>query len=384
MASELVPGSFGSLAGWTDTTPPPAIVRCLDHAGASECAGIGDTLLMAADPRPMAGGGDPTLEATAPDDATLQVSVRSRAADGAAGSGALELLVARNARSDLVALRRFVPGTTEESVLVPVEALAGDRLFVTVRPEAGSAGPVGADVRISRYVEGPALGDCLFAATFDVPDPLVERCHDYELLNEAETGKMPSDGTPSLVPWLGQARDMPLGSLIRVAGATLDYTGDFTVQMWVRIDSNGYFSTCIYSDWSAFDPATAGGVALSLDPNDGAELTAGFIFPDGGSVPSHPAITCSGGSCTGSITAALPGLDEWHFYRIARSTNDAEVIFCIDGQEVGSAPLAGDADISAPRNPTLGTFDVISLDATFDGAIDDVRILRRALPCEAP
>ena len=151
--------------------------------------------------------------------------------------------------------------------------------------------------------------------------------------------------------------------------------------MWVRLDTNGYFDTAIYADWWAADAATAGGVAFELgrDP-DIDRITAQFLFPDPGNVPADPHIACSGGYCTGTIDAPVPALGQWHFYRLVRDVASDQIRFCLDGVLAGTAPLAGEIDISNPRSPTFGSWDTLAR-PTFDGDIDDLRIFRRTLPC---
>ncbi|HEY3236452.1 MAG TPA: LamG-like jellyroll fold domain-containing protein, partial [Polyangiaceae bacterium] len=82
-----------------------------------------------------------------------------------------------------------------------------------------------------------------------------------------------------------------------------------------------------------------------------------------------------------TIQTPLPGFGSWHFYRMVRDTGAGEVRFCIDGQLKGKAPLSGTIDISARISARMGMFNNFSARAQFNGAIDDIRIFRRLLPC---
>jgi hypothetical protein len=63
-----------------------------------------------------------------------------------------------------------------------------------------------------------------------------------------------------------------------------------------------------------------------------------------------------------------------------RDTEQDEVRFCVDGELVATGPLDGELDMTSGRNPVLGGFG-FGLDPHFSGAIDELRIMRKALPC---
>lgn len=374
---ELVPGEHAGLPAWTDSTPPPAIVACALHDGAGACAGAADHLLVVPDQPGVSSGGDPVIAFTAPTSGTFVVTARLRAR-----ASDIQLLLSRNSRWDLVAVAD-IEGSTSDAVSVLVELLAGDRLLVGARPAPGatSAEPGELEVRVSRYLDGEPLDACMFAARFATGDPLVDECGGHTLVNEGNP--TPTSETPGPGAGYGAAREFPEGAVMKATGARFDYSGDFTVQLWAKVTTNFDYETAIYADWSAANPSTAGGVALFIDPDDGVGeediVTAGYLFPDPGGL-SDPDIECSDGSCSGSIVSVRPPNGEWHLYRIVRDTAAEVVRFCIDGQEVGNAPLPGAIDVSNPHAPWLGSFNVLR-DPSFVGAVDDVRIVRRALPC---
>lgn len=375
---ELAPGDYMGVASWTDGTPPVALVPCVGSAGSGPCAGITDRILMLADA--PGDGGDPVLSVTATDAGTWTVEVRH-----VESIGPVEMLVSRNGRADLVAGPLAV-SASEETVSVPVDVLPGDRLFVTARPAAGAPGPVSAavNVRVSRQLGAPPLEDCLFAARFAAEAPWEDECGGYALSNESVRGAEPTTETTAPAAWLGSARDFQHDALLRVLGARFDYSGDFTVQLWARVDRITHYDTTPYLDWSAADPATTGGITLQLNPGTPDDIvSAEYLFRHATGL-SDPSLECGAGAgyCSGTIAAPLPPVGEWHFYRVVRDTAADVVRFCIDGRQVGTGVLPGDVDISNPRSPVLGTLDTISSDPTFDGAVDDVRIFRRALPCE--
>lgn len=319
------------------------------------------------------------LSFTAPNDGTYVVVVTVLSVD----DGPASVMVSRTSRLDTVAVGELSgPG----SVTGVVDLLAGERALVTVAPAADPGGSVsvGANVRVSRVIGAEPLEDCQLAATFPDESPFALGCS----MNTLTEGGGTSDSTRSSGPspahgdgrtWARTARGL------RAVGERMDYSGDFTIQLWLLVDSLEFDPPTVYSDTSRGSPELASGVALTLNravavgpPN---VARASYVFPEPPMGPSDdPAISCSlEGICTGTIEAAIPALDEWHFYRIVRRADLDEIRLCIDGELVGSAPLDGDVDISSQTDLKLARFDEFR-DALI-GSLDDVRVFSRALPC---
>jgi hypothetical protein len=390
---ELVRGEYDGFPAWTETSPPPAIVSCA-HADRGMCAGVGDRLLLVTEPPGVTDGGDPVLSASAPMTSTYRVSGTYRTPAGVSRTEPLELFVSRNTRHDMIELRSFIPSIHEGSFSVPVDVVTGDQLLIGVRPALSSTliAPIAFDVQISRDLERLPLADCLYLLTFDGDQPFIDRCQGT--LVDA-TGPTSLVDSPS--PNLRDARHIPYGSALHSQPVSLDFREDFTVQMWVQIDAANDGDTVIYRNHSAEIPEHAGGVALFMNMNrvsSSAPRTISAVFmyvdPNRGANPNpDPNIECLAVGtepvfvCLGELTVEQPPLSSWHHYRIVRSTSSGSVSFCIDGVEVASASVPSEANLTSTASPVIGESLLGAPTRRFGGALDDLRIIRRALPCTA-
>lgn len=384
--TELASLEYEGTSAWTDGNPPPAIIGC-DESTATICAGRRERLLMVSD-LPGAGG-DAVLSALTPSTTTYRVVGSAEVLGGAAGGVPFELYVSRNTRTDMVERIGVPQGAMAQSFSIPVDVIAGDRLLVGVRPtwEVSEALPVAVDVRVERDLEQVPLADCLYALTFDEGRPLIDECRG--VLVES-FGSIAPTGSPS--PNLRGALRLPLESALHSSDVSLDYSKDFTVEMWLNIESASNYGTIIYRDHSTA-PRRAGGVALFINLDALENIAAYFIYidPSGGRNPSSdPNTACAESSepgtflCIGSLRVPRPALGSWHHYRIVRHAAAARLSFCVDGVEVASATVPVAANLSAGGAPVIGeSFSGVSV-RRFDGAIDDLRIFRRAMPCDTP
>jgi hypothetical protein len=76
--------------------------------------------------------------------------------------------------------------------------------------------------------------------------------------------------------------------------------------------------------------------------------------------------------------ANLPDVLRWHFIRIVHT--QAEIALCIDGVRAAQVATTN-AAFPTVNAPVLGSEPFASV-ARFDGALDDVRAITGALPCE--
>jgi len=149
----------------------------------------------------------------------------------------------------------------------------------------------------------------------------------------------------------------------------LDRTGDFTIQFWVKfmgvvdVNTGGW----VFSD---LDLDVAGGIGMVLYTDQ---------------MTNHLATEIS--SCTETTTTTLlfdtidaqyPEDAGWHFVRIAHSGTD--IAFCLDGTKLGNKTFTHPLASTYP--PYLGkNVKWLPTEPSFNGQIDDLRVLTQALPC---
>lgn len=364
--SPLTAGTLYDAPAWTDGTPPPAIVNCTGVTTA-QCSVAPDALLFEANQ--PGDGSDPVLTFVAPSDGTYAVVADVTSVDGMA-----ELMVSRMSRHDVVNTASFSgPG----SLTAAVDLLAGERSVIRVSPVSSAGGDVSlaARVRVSRAAASP-LADCQLALTFE-DGGLEAGC---EAPDFAETGATPTMIEPGPSDVHGGSRLFPETAALRAADHRNDYSEDFTLQLWARVDSLEAGDPFIYSDLVAVDSATASGINLVVRRDAGGDhmFEVQYAFPFREDIPSDGSVTCDT-ACRGSILVDMPPLGEWHFFRIVRDKDSEEFRVCIDGQQVGSGWLASDVELPSPGSPKLGTTGVGA--PRFEGAIDDLRVFSSVLPC---
>jgi hypothetical protein len=201
----------------------------------------------------------------------------------------------------------FAPSTTERSFSVLVDAIAGERYFLGVRPSDGMNTTVtglGVRLRVSEVISFPTHRDCDAVFRFDDPDPLRGACGAGTLEKRAaRDGSEPGSGRSLAEDWMGQAMTFTDGTSAVATATSGDYSGDFTVELWAQVQFSNYFDNAIFADWSG--PAT-GGVALYLQPrgDESAGMYAGYIFPSTGTNP--PGADCDEVSCSIELRAPHP------------------------------------------------------------------------------
>jgi hypothetical protein len=366
--SPLTAGVRHGAPAWTEGSPPPAIVSC-GESSEEGCASAAGGLLFEADQ--PGDGGDPVLTFLAPDDGTYAVVADVRSAEGSPS-----LTISRISRNDVVGTAVF---SGSGSLTETVDLLEGERALIRVAPSTTPGGPasLSADIRVSRVVAGAPLADCQLAAVFSTDEELDLGCTSSSL---TETGSVSTTSTTGPSGEYGTARVFTSNASLEADGLRMDYTDDFTIQLWLRVDDLRDGDPFVFSDLVAAVPENAGGVNLvvrreSAAPND---FEAQYAFPLPTDLPTDPSISCEE-SCRGSIVAPLPPLDEWHFFRLVRRTDADEIRLCIDGELVGTGWLDRDIEIPSPGDVKLGTTGVSS--PRLIGAVDDLRVFSRALPC---
>jgi hypothetical protein len=161
---------------------------------------------------------------------------------------------------------------------------------------------------------------------------------------------------------LGNAISLAEGEYLLPTGTAMDYSGSFTVQLWVAMMPS-WTGMTVYADWGS-DPEIDGGVNLTLD--SAGDFYATGLYGDGLFV---------------EVSFAWPSDNaRWHFVRLVRNADANTFRVCVDGVLKAGATLAGGIDLSPVTAPYLGR-NVTYNPPYFIGSIDDVRVFNRALPC---
>jgi len=367
---ELTQGSFDGVDAFVLVDDiGPAILRCTTDSSAAVCAGVGDSMVLiptADDPT------QPALGFRAPSNGTYRLIGSFRLPDGYDEGVQQQFLVSRNSRDDLLSSSVYLTSVEPATLSVDVDALAGDQVLLSLLPsQSAGSGPIAFSFGVT-LLGGEDIfpGRCMFAATFE-DDGLEDACGGANLENLNDGGK----GGPGLTEpgesvnqEHGGARVFRESQYIRSTGAPMDYRGDFTVQYWSRLDEpQASFSTVPFADRHGL---ARGGVIFVLDDVD-AFMQACYMWDDG-TDPPDPLSAC--------IVGEPPRDGMWHFTRLSRSAESGRISLCIDGVLQGSDTAPGAFDMSTDQAPHMGR-NVDFEPAYFGGSLDDVRVIRRALPC---
>jgi hypothetical protein len=279
------------------------------------------------------------------------------------GAAPQEIRVYRNTRADLLYHSIVDPG--EETPLdLSIDVLAGDRLYIAVSESlAGEREPVAIAAQLS-----PAGRFCPFALRFDeVTTPaLLEECggrtYTARRITSSSVGSVIRPMTvPSVIAPHGTAIRFNKGDYLLPGEGSLDYSGSVSVQWWMRFPEPGEFAlndeTVVFSD-------TDDTGALGLDV---VVSTDGRVKPlfDGES----------------SLFVSLSD-HEWHHFRFVRDADANMMYVCRDGHYIASRYLPA-TNVTSNHLPYIG-HDGGLLAPYFNGVLDDIRVVYRALPCETP
>jgi hypothetical protein len=365
---ELAPGEVQGADAWVSGDAGPAIVNCAGGATADVCAGVDDSLVLVPAPE---GATAPVLVFVPPARGSYRLTGTFRLPQGFEEGQQRRFVVSRNARHDTQLAPSFLTSVEPSELSVDVEALAGDRILVSL-PAAGDGSPIAFDFSVTLLgAEGEIFpGKCSFAATFDGEEPLADLCAGATLRNI--NNDMPDNVTvpgASLSEEYGDARVFAEGQFIFSEGSPMDYRADFTIQFWANVATpQPSFDTVLYSDW---DSDVAGGTIFFLDETEPL-INVCYFYDDGSGKAPQPA-PCLGG--------APPRDDAWHFFRVSRSAEAGTISLCIDGAHQSTLTEQGAFDMTSDISPNLGRNVYGS--PYFAGSIDDLRIYKRALPCRA-
>jgi hypothetical protein len=340
------------------------ISSCANESSAPACSPLPGALLVNTT---AAGSPEPALSYTSTASQVIQLTVRVHVPTGAPDH---EVRVYRNSREDVLYTADAAAGTTFERAIT-LDALANDRFYVGLAAVNGGAEQIGVHVYINK-TEDTFPKSCQVALSFDSTasgSVTINSCGSQfvywdEPLAEGVTPML----TAGPIADLQTGADIPADRYYE-GGSVLARDGDTTTQLWVRHDA--FIST--YSGWVFSDE--------DLSDADGGGLGI-YIYDQ--AAPKIGIVSCTNGT-TNPIQfqfaeAPLPSSTAWHFVRVVHT--GGMVHLCVDGARVASYPLPAGRMQSTYR-PHIGKNVVWTPSgAYFDGAVDDVRVLTGALPCD--
>jgi hypothetical protein len=354
------------------------ITTCAAHPDEPACEALPHALLVS-----TTGGGsqaDPAIELTAParTRTVIQLSVHAFVPSGEAQT----IRLYRNSREDVLFTGTATAGVGLQHTII-LDALDRDRFLVAVEPTGKGATGVGLHLFASTDpAEFPS--SCQLALPFETTTGPVDGIEsDTEDLCGKTTAThydYPTQVTPLPSMFarepgpfqeLGSAASITQNRFLERMGA-LDWSGDVTLQLWTKLRSvsSDPNRAWLFSDQ---DPDTGGGFGIS-------------IVPGSGNAASLDVTACTDSTARpvqfGDAVIPYPDYTSWHFVRVVRAGGSLSV--CMDGLPVMAHPLLSGlpTGLTTSHSPDLGKIDLPATEAYFDGAIDDVRVITGALPCD--
>ncbi len=363
---DMMNGTWHTMSAFVGLDMSTAVLPCSDNGEAMECSGIGDTLVLSPSETGGTNGTYPVLSWRAPATGAFRLS-GDFAAPEAYEEGIQErLLIYRNGRDDILHTQTFATSHGLGVFDLPIEASEGDDIRLAILANSATSIPIGVDLFVTDLV---SPGECQLLMTFNDAGDLTDHCNQVAYMNSNDpgAGEPPTAAGPAPPGMPRMARDFIEGSYLRPTGPAMDYSADWTIQFWVNMASAPWTTEAIYADWNC---DAKGGVNIAR--NDTNMYFSMFHY--------DPAVDyCMSGDSDFAIVP-VPAPDVWHFVRVSRSTADNMVSVCIDGQRRAQIPVPGDATMSSSEAPWLGR-NVDYNPAYFRGALADVRVYTRSLPC---
>lgn len=357
--TRLPPGWAGEEAGAS------SITSCDQRSEIPACSGLEDRLLL--EPSVIAEQPPPALVWTAPETGTYRLTIDWRLDDTQTSEKPAQVLVARNSQFDRVLTASFNAttevGTFPQGDSVDIEAVKGDSIAFAL------AGAMPTALGVKFYVSELEQNDsCQMAIDLEGPESFPNVCGDGGAF--VENGSQPTQASGSAPGIPGVARTFSADSLLRYEGAVNDYSEDWTLQFWAKLEGTGE----VLSDFSCRGDGTgvlAGGISVKFD-GDAVYIAAGadFLIEDCALPPDG----------VSKMRDANFAPEDWHFYRLVRSRSATRLDVCVDDEILDTIALPAEAAIVTDRPLEIGNVSDTPEDS-FTGQIADLRLYDRALPC---
>jgi hypothetical protein len=360
----------------------PAIVHCPSHPSYPNCAGVEDKILFETG---ALGDNYPALVWSAPQGTRRRYRLSSdwRIPSGAPVDAPMTLRLVRNSQFDTVVEAQFSTSKDPGAFDIELDVQPGDGLRLIAIPGDSSSVPLALSFYVS---EAQTPETCRMTTFFEGVGgggsaQFAELCASSMFTDQAETGEACPAPNPTCPPTTrdlmathvrGQARAFVEGAAVLFNGPPNPYMGDWTVQFWAYLASEG--SWTIETVLADHDCEAEGGIRMtrySFGADSEVNFDAYYADPEFDQCTNGPA----------RLTTSV-GNDRWHFFRLTRSTATGTMSVCVDGVHQGDKPVPGDADMSAPASMWLGRA-VTYEPAYFRGSLADLRVFGEALPCSA-
>jgi hypothetical protein len=338
------------------------ITSCAMHPEAAACTALPGALLVSSTDATSLS--DPAIEFKAPTGQVLQLSLHAFVPAGADQT----IRLYRNSREDVLFTGTASAGTTVAHEIT-VDALPGDRFLVAVAPTGNGAADVGLQLFITA-ADKAFPSTCQLALQFEVFTG--NSFSDLQCRNGVFTHFDSAGKLASLAQVIGPFKE--LGSADKNQDSTylrdlvpsdaLDYSQDVTVQLWAQLRTLGANPAWLFSDLDS--AGRGGGFGISIAPGSPMMVDVQTRTDPASSAVIH-------------ATAPASPLQTWLFIRVVRTGTQLQV--CLDGAPAANVDV-GATRLSTTRPPDLGKeVQAPSAQASFDGYIDDVRVITGALPC---
>ncbi|HUS32701.1 MAG TPA: LamG domain-containing protein [Kofleriaceae bacterium] len=306
---------------------------------------------------------DPALEFSSSSNQVIKISLRVYIENG--GDHMVRLY--RNAREDSLYTFTATQGNMLETSIT-LDALAGERFLLALAPTNAGA----QDIGVQLFINGTTTvfpQECQMALQFNeaatgnmIPNP----CGGAALSRHYNMDNSFNDVDPTQTagpfPEMGMAASLTFENYYR-GGDIMDRMGDTTTQFWVRQDMEGTENAVLVSDDDLDKPGGLAVYKLMGGGNIGAQTCV-----DANTLEHH------------YFDAPYPApANGWHFVRVIQAGTAVRI--CVDGVRLGSYVLAAGAMQSDYPLFVGKNGPWLPAGAFFQGAIDDVRVLKGALPC---
>jgi hypothetical protein len=271
----------------------------------------------------------------------------------------------RNSREDVLFTATASPGGTFERAIT-LDAIKDDRFYLALAGSEQGAHDVGVHFYVNATTDSfPIACQLAIPFTASTGNTVDNVCGvDYTYKNMDTPTPWALGISP--FPELGVSADITKDKYFEGSDVIVR-SGDSTTQLWLRHDAFvDTYNTVVYSD---DDLDNAGGLTI-------------YVLNQ--SPPKLGAETCTLATQTtlefSAADGAYPDDHGWHFVRVVHANGMVKI--CVDGVRTASYALPA-GKMQSMYAPWLGrNLNWTPQGAFLDGAIDDVRVISGALPCD--